>query len=150
GSGGGAPPAPGSGDVMSAAEEQYALEVLVLSNQERQQAGVPALAYDQPASQVAYDHCLFQQAQGFISHEGPGGNAPWDRLTDAGISWRTAGENVAVGQPTPAAVVQAWVNSPGHYANMVNGAFTNLGMGVQEGAGGVYSGPWWTQLFYTP
>lgn len=135
---------------MSSLEEQYALEVLALTNQERQQAGRPALAWHAAASQVAYDHCLYQQGQGSISHSGPGGNSPGDRLSDASISWSTAGENVAVGQPTPAAVVQAWVNSSGHYANMINGSFTHIGIGCQEGAGGIYGGPWWTQVFFAP
>lgn len=145
-----APPAPGSGELMSQAELDWAMDVFTRTNQVRALQSLPPLTWDDPAAQVAFDHCLYQQGQGAISHTGPGGNSPGDRLQGAGINWSSYGENVAVGQSTPAVVVDAWVNSPGHYANMISTNNTRLGVGCQTGPGGPYSGPWWTQVFYRP
>lgn len=146
----GAPPAPGSGDTMSSAELDYAMQVHALTNQVRAQNGVPPLAFDDPAAQVAYDHSLFQQGQGSISHTGVGNSSPGDRLSAAQIGYSDWAENVAVGQSTPQAVVNGWVGSPGHFANMIDGNQTREGVGCQFGPGGPYGGPWWTQLFYRP
>lgn len=145
--GSGAPPAPGSGDTMSTAELDYAMQVHALTNQVRAQNGRPPLAFHDAAAQVAYDHSLYQQGQGGISHTGVGNSSPGDRLSAAQIAYSDWAENVAVGQSTPESVVNAWVGSPGHFANMIDGNQTHEGVGCQFGSGGPYGGPWWTQLF---
>jgi len=75
----------------------------------------------------------------YFSHYSLDGRAPWDRASEAGYSWTTIGENIALGQPTEEAVIQAWKNSPGHCSNMMNGAFQDMAVAKV--------GSYWTQLF---
>jgi len=77
----------------------------------------------------------------FFSHVNPDGLDPFDRAAHAGLEAHA--ENIAYGQPDPAAVMDAWMNSAGHRANILDCSLTRLGVGVAEGDGG----PWWTQLF---
>lgn len=81
-------------------------------------------------------------ARGFFDHTDPDGATPWDRAAKAGIAG-LGGENIARGQADAAAVMEAWMNSPGHRANILNCDFKTLGVGVHLGSGG----PWWTQDF---
>ncbi|MGR7002617.1 CAP domain-containing protein [Yinghuangia aomiensis] len=80
--------------------------------------------------------------RGYFSHDTPEGKTPWDRAKAAGIGYLGA-ENIARGQKTPAAVMEAWMNSPGHRANILDCSLTKLGVGVRMGG----EGPWWTQDF---
>jgi uncharacterized protein YkwD len=82
-------------------------------------------------------------ARDYFDHTSPDGKDPGDRITAAGYQWTTYGENIARGQQTPAAVMDSWMNSPGHRANILNCSFKEIGLGVHEGSGG----PWWTQVF---
>ncbi|RMI30185.1 CAP domain-containing protein [Nocardia stercoris] len=84
--------------------------------------------------------------QGFFSHTDPDGTDPGDRIAAAGYTWQAYGENIAQGQADANAVVTAWMNSPGHRANILNCGFTQIGIGIADGSGG----PWWTQDFGTP
>ena len=143
---GGSGPSGGSGQAMSAGERAWAMQVLGIVNQERQNAGLNALAWDEEAAQAAYDHCVDMDVRGFFAHDNPDGQIPGQRMTAAGVSWSTWGENIARGQPNPAAVMNAWMNSSGHRANILYPAFTHLGVGVHDSSGG----PWWTQDFFAP
>jgi uncharacterized protein YkwD len=125
-------PADGSG-----AEAQ----VLTLVNAERAAAGCRALVADPALAAVARAHSQDMRDRGFFSHQNPDGLSPFDRAERAGISARA--ENIARGQKDAAAVMDAWMNSSGHRANILNCGLTRLGVGVAEGSGG----PWWTQLF---
>lgn len=78
-----------------------------------------------------------------MSHTGPDGSTMTSRVEAAGYSWSNLGENIARGQADPDAVMNAWMNSPGHRANILNCAFKEIGIGVHKGDGG----PWWTQDF---
>ena len=142
------PPSPpdGAGTAMSVDEIATALEVWSLVNEERERAGLPTLAWDAGAAEVAYAHSLDMDARGFFSHTNPDGLAPWDRLTAAGISWSAAGENIARGYGSAAAVMAGWMASDGHRANILHPSFSRLGVGVHEGP----DGPWWTQVFLAP
>ena len=80
----------------------------------------------------------------FFSHVNPDGDLPWDRMEFAGYNWSAAGENIAGGQNSPAAVVNAWMNSDGHCANIMNPNFEDIGVGYYPG--GDY-GHYWTQVF---
>ncbi len=86
-------------------------------------------------------------AKNYFSHTGLDGRSPFDRMRDAGYSYSSAAENIAAGQPTPAAVVNGWMNSEGHRANILNCKLTQIGVGVARG--GSY-GIYWTQVFGTP
>ncbi len=119
-------------------------EVVDLTNRERGRAGLPALAVDPRLTAAAQAHSADMVARDFYSHTDPDGGAPWDRAAAAGAARRTVGENIACGQRSPADVVEGWMNSPGHRANILKADFTHIGIGL---AGGGRAGTYWTQLF---
>lgn len=139
------PPSPDPTTSMSEDELVMALSVLDLVNIERQSAGLEPLTWDDDAAEVAYSHSVDMDDRGYFDHTNPDGQEPWDRLSAAGVRWSTAGENIARGQPTPEAVVAAWMDSPGHRENILRSSFRKLGIGVHDN-GSI----WWTQLFYAP
>ncbi|WP_333778573.1 CAP domain-containing protein [Streptomyces sp. IBSBF 3136] len=117
-------------------------EVLKLVNEERSKVGCSALAANSSLSTLAGTFSGDMAARDFFDHTDPDGASPWDRAAKAGIT-DLGGENIARGQADAAAVMAAWMNSPGHRANILNCDFKTLGVGVHFGAGG----PWWTQDF---
>ncbi|WP_460069880.1 CAP domain-containing protein [Streptomyces sp. YKOK-I1] len=128
--------------VTVSAEAQAAAEVLKLVNEERSKVGCSALSANSALSELAEKFSDDMAARGFFDHTDPDGKTPWDRAEAAGIS-SLGGENIARGQADAAAVMEAWMNSPGHKANILNCDFKTLGVGVHFGSGG----PWWTQDF---
>jgi uncharacterized protein YkwD/stress response protein SCP2 len=118
--------------------------VVDLTNRERAGAGLPALAVDARLTAAAQAHSADMVARDFYSHTDPDGGRPWDRAAAAGAARRTVGENIACGQRSPADVVEGWMNSPGHRANILKADFTHIGVGL---AGGGRAGTYWTQLF---
>jgi uncharacterized protein YkwD len=116
--------------------------VLALVNQERAAAGCAAVVADTALADVARAHSADMRDRSYFSHVTPEGLDPFARARAAGVGYARA-ENIAQGQPDPAAVMAAWMNSPGHRANILDCSPTKLGVGVAEGSGG----PWWTQLF---
>ncbi|MET7482133.1 CAP domain-containing protein [Streptomyces sp. NPDC005538] len=123
---------------------QTAASVVELTNRERAGAGLPALAVDPLLAAAAQAHSTDMVARAFYSHTSPDGSQPWDRAAAAGSRRRTIGENIACGQRSPAEVVEGWMNSPGHRANILKPDFTHIGIGF---AGGGQMGTYWTQLF---
>ncbi|WP_077799160.1 CAP domain-containing protein [Streptomyces sp. JHA26] len=119
-------------------------EVVGLTNRERARAGLPGLAADPRLTTAAQAHSADMVARNFYSHTDPDGGRPWDRAAAAGATRRTVGENIACGQRSPAEVVEGWMNSPGHRANILRADFTHIGVGL---AGGGRAGMYWTQLF---
>ncbi|KUO07627.1 CAP domain-containing protein [Streptomyces sp. DSM 15324] len=128
--------------VTVSAEAQAAAEVFALVNEERAKVGCSALSANSALSELAERFSDDMAARGFFDHTDPDGKTPWDRAAAAGIS-SLGGENIARGQADAAAVMEAWMNSPGHRANILNCDFKTLGVGVHFGPGG----PWWTQDF---
>lgn len=128
--------------VEMSAQAAAAAEVLQFVNQERAQVGCSAVAANSSLTDLAQDFSEDMAARGFFDHTDPSGASPWDRAAKAGIT-DLGGENIARGQADAAAVMDAWMNSPGHKANILNCDFKTLGVGVHFGAGG----PWWTQDF---
>lgn len=120
-------------------------QVLALVNEEREKAGCGPLTANERLREAAEDHSADMAARDFFDHTNPDGTDPGQRITDAGYRWSTYGENIARGQQTAAAVMDSWMNSPGHRANILNCDFKNLGIGIHDGSGG----PWWTQNFGT-
>jgi uncharacterized protein YkwD len=116
-------------------------QVLALVNVQRAAAGCGALTADPALAAVARAHSADMRDRGFFDHVNPDGLDPFDRAARAGLEAHA--ENIAYGQPDPAAVMDSWMSSAGHRANILNCDLTRLGVGVAEGAGG----PWWTQLF---
>lgn len=145
---------PGSDRAASADE----LEILRLTNEARArgatcgtvpQAPAPALRWNDQLAHAARNHALDLGKRSYFDHTTPEGVKFSDRITGAGYVWRTAGENIAAGQPSPAAVVDAWLRSPGHCTNLMNPAFTEMGVGGVRVDGSPY-GLYWGQNFGTP
>ena len=89
----------------------------------------------------------------FFSHTGSDGSSPWDRIERQGYSLASGGENIAAGYSTPASVMDGWMNSPGHRANILNCGFTEIGIGyayLADDTGSVNYHHYWTQDFATP
>ncbi|MEU6352113.1 CAP domain-containing protein [Streptomyces sp. NPDC047072] len=130
--------APAPVSVEAAAEA----EVLRLVNVERAKVGCSPVAANSALTELATAFSKAMADEDFFDHTDPSGATPWDRAAKAGIT-SLGGENIARGQADAAAVMEAWMESPGHKANILNCDFQTLGVGVQFGAGG----PWWTQDF---
>lgn len=126
---------------LSDSVRTYEQEVVRLVNVERAKAGLPALTEDWQLSRVARYKSQDMRDKGYFSHQSPTYGSPYDMMRAFGISYRAAGENIAMGQRTPAAVVNAWMNSSGHRANILSKSFTKIGVGY------VASGNYWTQMF---
>ncbi|MER7726707.1 sigma-70 family RNA polymerase sigma factor [Streptomyces sp. NPDC096323] len=118
-------------------------QVVALVNKERGAAGCGPLKEDAQLTDAAQRHSDDMSARDFFEHTNPDGADPGRRVTDAGYRWSTYGENIALGQQTPASVMESWMNSPGHRANILNCDFRDIGIGIHQGPGG----PWWTQDF---
>ncbi|MEW1777639.1 CAP domain-containing protein [Streptomyces sp. NPDC086777] len=128
--------------VTSSEEAVVEAEVLKLVNEERAKVGCSALSASSSLTKLAEGFSDDMAARNFFDHTDPDGKTPWDRAAAAGIS-NLGGENIARGQATAQAVMDAWMNSEGHRANILNCDFKTLGVGVHFGEGG----PWWTQDF---
>lgn len=125
----------------SSAVSAFEQQVVELTNQERAKNGLPALKLDVELSKVARDKSKDMQTKNYFSHTSPTYGSPFDMMKAYGISYRTAGENIAMGQRSPQEVVQAWMNSQGHRENIMNSNFTHIGVGH------VTTGNHWTQMF---
>ena len=119
----------------------FASQVVALVNAERAKQGLSALTIDTKVQQAALVRAK-ESAQSF-SHTRPYGSSFSTALTEAGVSYRTAGENIAYGQSTPQQVMNAWMNSSGHRANILNANYTTIGVGYTVINGTAY----WAQLF---
>ncbi len=136
-------PGTGSGNAVgSGAESAAEAAVLTLVNQERAAAGCSPVRADGPLAALAQDFSEDMAARDFFDHTDPDGATPWDRAEKAGIDG-LGGENIARGQADAQSVMDAWMNSEGHRANILNCDFKTLGVGVHMAPGG----PWWTQNF---
>ncbi|MFI0960270.1 CAP domain-containing protein [Streptomyces sp. NPDC021080] len=124
--------------------DRTAREVIALTNTERASAGLAPLTADATLTAAAQAHSADMVARDFYAHTSPEGTQPWDRAAAAGCTRRSIGENIACGQRSPAEVVQGWMDSPGHRANILKRDFTHIGIGL---AGGSRAGTYWTQLF---
>ena len=120
---------------------EYARQVVDLTNEQRRKNGLAALQLDTQLSNVAQTKSQDMQKNGYFSHTSPTYGSPFDMMRDFGVTYRTAGENIAQGQRTPQEVVNAWMNSAGHRKNILNGNFTHIGVGYEA------SGNHWTQMF---
>ena len=121
---------------------QYTKEVVTLVNKERTSRGLKALTLNE----TLYDKAMIRSNEllKLFSHTRPNGSSCFTVLD--GISYYSAGENIAAGQRTPKEVVTAWMNSPGHRANILNSSFTDIGVGLVYNSKTAY-GYYWTQVF---
>ncbi|MEZ0542090.1 CAP domain-containing protein [Fibrella arboris] len=105
-------------------------------------APAPALALNTKLNTASDKFALDLATYNYFSHTGRDGSQPWDRMTREGYSWRTAGENIAAGYTTARTVVDGWLKSPGHCANIMNPAFKEVGVGYAYSATSTYKYYW--------
>lgn len=122
---------------------QQEAEVVRLVNIERQKAGLAPLKASSQLSNVARMKSKDMADKNYFSHTSPTYGSPFDMMKQFGISYRTAGENIAKGYLSPASVMNGWMNSSGHRANILNGSFGTIGVGAYTVGGTTY----WTQMF---
>jgi len=131
----------------------FTQRVLELTNAARAQArscgatsfaAAAPLAYNAQLAQAAQGHATDMATRNYFSHTSLDGRSMAQRITATGYPWRTIGENIAAGQPTPESVVDGWLRSEGHCRNVMNPSFRELGVGYAQG--GTYS-HYWVQNF---
>ena len=133
-----APDQPGT----DGSQDAFANEVVRLVNEERAKAGLPALTVDRGAASAAQVRA--KEIERSFSHTRPDGSSFNSALTEAGVNFSGAGENIAYGQNSPEKVMEGWMNSSGHRANILNSSYTSIGVGHYQNTSGVN---YWTQLF---
>jgi len=120
---------------------KFEQEVIRLVNVERANAGLPALKYDWELARVAKHKSQDMKQHNYFSHTSPTYGSPFTMMQNYGIQYKSAGENIAKGQTSAQQVVNAWMNSSGHRANILSKDYTHIGVGYVE------SGHYWTQMF---
>ena len=150
------PSAPGN--VIVPDDTDFAEQMLNAVNQARAQEqncggeimpAVPALTWDYDLQEAAYRHSSDMANGGFMSHTGSDNSTPDQRIADTGYSANAWGENVAAGQKNIPAVMAAWMASPGHCKNIMNGNVTQMGAAMVENVDTQYD-QYWTQVFARP
>lgn len=119
----------------------FVKEILRLVNIERQKAGLSSVLENSRLDSAALVRA--KEIPQLFSHTRPNGQSCFSVLSDMGISYSGAGENIAMGQTSPAQVMNEWMNSSGHKANILNPSFKNLGVGVYKSGSKYY----WAQMF---
>jgi uncharacterized YkwD family protein len=137
-----AAPAPEQKAAPSGTEiSDFESKVIDLTNEQRRKNGLSNLQPDTALSNVAQEKSNDMQAKNYFSHTSPTYGSPFDMMRDFGVSYNSAGENIAMGQPSPEEVVNAWMNSEGHRKNILSPNFTHIGVGHTS------QGNYWTQMF---
>ena len=126
---------------LDSAVTNYEAEVIRLVNEIRRQNGLQPLTANWELSRVARYKSQDMRDNGYFSHTSPTYGSPFQMIKAFGLSYRAAGENIARGYSTPQAVVNGWMNSSGHRANILNASYTQIGVGY------VSQGSYWTQMF---
>ena len=123
-------------------QDDAAAQVVNLVNEERAKAGLSPLTADRSVTSAAQRRA--REIETNFSHTRPNGSSFSTALSEAGVNYRSSGENIAYGQTSASSVMQGWMNSPGHRANILNANFTAIGVGYYRNAAGIN---YWTQLF---
>lgn len=129
------------GTNVDSSVSDYEKKVVELVNEIRKEYGLSELKLNTKLCAVAKAKSQDMKDNNYFSHTSPTYGSPFDMIKSFGISYRTAGENIAMGYRTPEEVVDGWMNSEGHRANILNGSFKEIGMGH------VANGNYWTQMF---
>lgn len=134
----------GEDKVEQSAPSSQAEQVLKLVNEERAKNNLKPLKMSEELRSIANLKARDMADKGYFDHNSPTYGSPFQMLQKFGVHYKSAGENIAAGQKTAAEVMQSWMNSSGHRANILNASFTEIGIGYYEG--GSY-GTYWTQIF---
>ena len=121
------------------AASSFEEEVVRLVNVERQKAGLGAVTHRSDVKNVAEKKAMDMINSNYFSHTSPNYGSPFDMLKTFGVTYKAAGENIAKGQKSPQEVMNSWMNSSGHRANILNGQYNAIGVGYYNGA--------WVQMF---
>lgn len=113
---------------QSADSSQFAQQVLDIVNQERQKAGLQPLKMNTELSKMAMAKAQDMYNNNYFDHQSPTYGSPFDMMNSFGITYKTAGENIARGQTSPTEVMNQWMNSPGHRQNILDSSFTQIGV----------------------
>lgn len=124
--------------------DSYRKEVVRLVNIERGKVGAGNLSLDSQLSNIANKKSQDMIDKNYFDHQSPTYGSPFDMLKRFGVSYKSAGENIAMGQRTPQEVVTAWMNSKGHRENILNPSFNEIGVGIAKDSSSTI---YWTQLF---
>ena len=116
-------------------------EVLDLTNVERQKAGLAPLQTDSNLMNSARQKSTDMATNNYFSHTSPTHGSPFDQMKANGVSYKSAAENIAMGQRTAQEVVKGWMDSPGHKENILTPGYTHIGIGYDA------NGHYWTQQF---
>lgn len=127
-------------DKVKATEKQ----VIELTNQQRVQNGLKPLEYNWELCRIARYKSQDMVDKNYFSHTSPTYGSPFNMIKAFGLSYRSAGENIAKGQRSAQQVVTSWMNSSGHRANILNSGYTQIGVGYAVDSNGT---PYWTQMF---
>jgi len=122
-------------------------QVITLVNKERAARGLAALKTNWELSRVARLKSQDMIDKNYFSHTSPTYGSPFSMMQKFGLRFSAGGENIAYGQRTPQEVMNAWMNSPGHRANILSSAYTHIGVGAAKKSNGTL---YWTQLFMKP
>lgn len=134
----------GNNESIEASSSDEANQVLQLVNAERKKQGLSALTLSKELTSIANTKAKDMSVNRYFDHRSPTYGTPFEMLQKFGVSYKSAGENIAAGQKTPEQVMESWMNSSGHRANILNKSYTELGVGFY--AGGSYD-TYWVQLF---
>lgn len=122
-------------------------EVIKLVNAEREKYGLKAYGHNWELSRVARYKSNDMRDNNYFSHTSPIYGSPFTMMKNFGIRFTSAGENIAKGQKSASSVVNAWMNSSGHRANILSSTFTEIGVGYAIDSKGT---TYWTQMFIRP
>lgn len=149
---------PDDGSGYDSDAQKLECEVLTLVNQVRSQGAtcggqampaVGALKMNAPLRTAARKHAIDMATHDYFDHDSQDGTTAFERMEQAGYSWRAAGENIAAGSATAQGVMDQWMNSPGHCSNIMSGDFVDIGIGYRSEQGSTYQ-HYWVQDFGSP
>lgn len=130
--------------ILPEAQNSRAQQVINLTNKERNKAGLPDLKASSQLSRLAQLKAEDMARNGYFSHTSPTYGSAFDMMKSQGISYRSAGENLAKGQPSAQAAMKGWMNSSSHRENILSSKYSEIGVGIAEnGRGTIY----WVQIF---
>jgi uncharacterized protein YkwD len=138
---------------INAPDPSIVSQILSLTNKFRQENGLAPLRLNNQLTNAAQTHTQNMALQDFVSHTGADGSLVSQRVSATGYKWSLVAENIAAGYQTAADVVQGWINSPGHRANLLNASVTELGVGYYFLSNDTGNENWtyyWTQVFGEP
>lgn len=113
---------------------QFGQQVLDLVNQERSKAGLSSLSMSEELTNMAMVKAQDMYNNNYFDHNSPTHGSPFDMMKEFGITYNSAGENIAKGQTTPSQVMKDWMNSPGHKANIMSNSYTHIGIAYYNNA----------------